>query len=265
MTRLPLVCMVALHLLGCALAKADAVDETRAWIDAGLEAERRLDPMAALEHFRRAEAARPDDAFIQQKIAKQLSDAAFLESDNTVRRRLALEALGHVRRAIELAPDSAVNRLSLSVLYGKLAGMSDVRTKIDYAQRIRLHAEEALALDPTYAWAHHVLGRWHLEMAAIGGAKRALASLLFADIPRGSLEEGVRLLERAVELEPAALAHRIELGFAYAKTGRKNAALEQWRLALGMPSVEIYDEPAKRRARDAIGHLTPKAARPDPS
>jgi tetratricopeptide (TPR) repeat protein len=230
------------------LSRAD-VD---AWIAAGLEAEKRHEPAAALEHFRRAAEVRPEDAFLQQKVAKQLSDSAFLEKDETVRKRLATEALEHAHRAVDLAPESAVNRLSLAVLYGKVAVYSDVRTKVDYARRIRQHAEEALGLDPGYAWAHHVLGRWHLEMSHLGAARRALAGLFFGGIPRASLEQAVRHLERAVELEPDALAHRVELGFAYAHVKREASAVEQWRRALALPSVEIYDESAKQRARLAL-------------
>jgi tetratricopeptide (TPR) repeat protein len=223
-----------------------------ALIAAGLEAEQRHDPLVALGYFRQADAAQPDDPEILQKIAKQLSDAAFLEENDSRQRELAEEALGYARRSTELAPDSAVNRLSLSVIYGKLAGHGDVRTRIGYARRIRQYAEEALALDPGYAWARHVLGRWHLEMVALGSTRRAVVSLFFGGLPPASLDEAVRLLEEAVALEPEALAHHVELGFAYARTGRKSEASESWRRALEMPSVKIYDETAKERAREAL-------------
>lgn len=242
--------VVAAALLFLPVMRAGDAD---AFIAAGLEAEMQHDPVTSLENFRRADAARPDDAFIQQKIAQQLSDSAFLQQDEEVQKQLTAEALRFAHRAVELAPDSAVNHLSVSVLYGKVAIFSGVRTKVDYARRIHQHAEAALALDPDYAWACHVLGRWHVEMAALGATRRTLAAVLFGGLPAVSIGEGVRLLERAVALDPSGLAHQVELGFAYAQAGRRDAAETQWRLALAMPSVKIYDEAAKQRARAAMG------------
>ena len=225
-------------------------------IEAGLAAERRHEPWAALEYFQAAGRARPDDAFIQQKIAQQLSDAAFLEPDPKERARLAATALPYAQRAVTLDPLSAVACLSLSVLYGKLAVGSEVRTKIEYASRIRQHAEEAMKLDPGYAWAWHVLGRWHVELSQVGMAQRALATVFFGGVPKASMAEGVRLLEGAVRLEPDAVAHQVELGFAYLQAGRKREARERWERAQTLPSITIYDDAAKDRARLGIIELT---------
>ena len=41
------------------------------------------------------------------------------------------------------------------------------------------HFEKAVALDPDYDWAHHVLGRWHYEVAELGGTKRLVVRLFF--------------------------------------------------------------------------------------
>lgn len=221
----------------------------------GLGLERQLDPRAALEVFRAAAKGRPDDAFIQQKIAQQLSDAAFLEPDPRVRDRLTHEALQHAQQAVALDPNSAVARLSLSVLYGKLSVESDVRTKIKYARLIREHAEAALELKPDYAWAWHVLGRWHVELSQLGLARRAIVNLIFGGLPAASLEEGIRMLEQAVRLENGAVGHRVELGFAYHLAERPDRARLCWEEALALPSARIYDPVAKARAAAALAEF----------
>lgn len=238
--------------------RGDAIDIDAA-IAAGLEAERQMAPREALGHFRVALEARPDDAFLQQKIAQQLSDAAFLEPSPEARMRLATEALVHAQRAVELNPESAVARLSLSVLYGKLAIEGDVRTRVDYARRIHRHAEEALAIDESYAWARHVLGRWHVEMSGINLAKRAVVAVFYGGLPRASLDEGIAHLEEAVRLEGDAVPHHVELGFAYKRVGRVEEARACWETALRLPSVRIYDPAAKQRASAALEQLTDAA------
>lgn len=231
---------------------ARAVDDA---IAAGLEAEQRMQPREALGHFRNALAVRPDDAFLQQKVAQQLSDAAFLEPSPEARARLAAEALVYAKRAVELDPGSAVARLSLSVLYGKLAIEGDARTRVDYARRIHQHAEEALAIDPTYAWARHVLGRWHVEMSQINFAKRAVVAVFLGGLPRASLDEGIAHLEEALRLEGDAVPHHVELGFAYQRAGRLTEARTSWQTALRLPSIRVYDSAAKQRASAALGAL----------
>lgn len=221
----------------------------------GVSLEQQLEPLAALAVFREAATARPDDAFIEQKIAQQLSDAAFLESDPEVRNRLTHEALEHAQRAVELDPKSAVARLSLSVLYGKLSVESGVRTKIKYARLIRQNAESALELEPGYAWAWHVLGRWHVEISQLGMTRRTVVNLLFGGLPDASLEEGIRMLEEAVRLEGDAVGHRVELGFAYQMAERNEQARLCWEQALALPTTRIYDPAAKQRASSALAEI----------
>lgn len=223
---------------------------------AGLEAEQRMDPRAALVHFQTSLAERPDDAFLQQKVAQQLSDIAFLEPDASERSRLATEALVHAHRACELDPGSAVARLSLAVLYGKLALEADAGTRVDYARRIHRYATEALAIDADYAWAMHVLGRWHVEISQLNLAKRAFVALFFGGLPRASLDEGIRLLEEAVRLDGNAIAHSVELGFAYDRAGRHADAKSSWEKAVRLPSMRIYDATAKQRALDALQEMS---------
>lgn len=230
-------------------------DTTDRLVSAAIEAEGRLDPRAALELFREAARARPDDAFIQQKIAQQLSDSAFLETDPVEQARLASEALPHAQKAVNLDPQSAVARLSLSVLHGKLAINGDARTKVDHARQIYRHAKEALALEPEYAWAWHVLGRWHVELSQLGLARRALVEVFFGGLPKASLDEGIRSLEKAVALEGDAVAHQVELGFAYLRANRVEQARARWVTALELPSIRVFDEVAKRRAQGALTDL----------
>jgi tetratricopeptide (TPR) repeat protein len=241
----------------------EGADAASSWIEAGLAAEGRMDPRAALDSFRKADEVRPNDPFILQKIARQLSDAAFQENDEEERPRLVREALPYAQRAAELDPSSAVNRLSLAILYGKLALYGDIRTKVEYTRAVRGHAEEALALDPNYAWACHVLGRWHVEVSALGLARRAAVALFLGGLPRASIEEGVRLLEKAVDLEGNAVAHRVELGFAYVRAGRSQDAEACWRKALKMPAHDIYESIARQRAIEALGRYAVSAASSD--
>jgi tetratricopeptide (TPR) repeat protein len=215
-------------------------------------AESRFEVARALELYREADRLRPDDAFTLQKIAQQISDLTLGAATEAEKKARAKEALAYAERAVALAPDNAVNVLSLAICHGKLATFSDKRGKVELSRRVKQAAERALALDPNYDWAHHVLGRWHHEVAELGRVARIFVSLVYGGLPDASHAEAVAYLERAVALAPTRVPHHVELGFAYEAAGRGAEAKKSFERALELPSVELYDEPAKERARAAL-------------
>jgi tetratricopeptide (TPR) repeat protein len=218
-------------------------------------AEARLDSRRALELLLAADQAKPNDASILQKIARQYSDLILDLNDIEEKKRYARIALEYSLRAVELDPKNPVNVLSLAICHGKLAIYSDVRTKVEYSRLVQEEAAQALALDPNYAWAHHVLGRWNYEVASLGAATRLVVRLVYGGLPAASCAAGIEHLSRAVELEPGQLAHQLELGFAYLAAGEKEKARAQFTKGLAMPSREKQDESAKQRAREALARL----------
>jgi len=245
--------LMLLVLLGLAAMLRAA--ETGDLVREALAAEARLDSRTALHLFQQADVARPNDAFILQKIARQYSDLVVEQPDLETKRQYARTALDYAQRAVALKPDDPVNVLSLAVCHGKLAVYSDTKTKIRYSRLVKEDAERALALDPDYAWAHHLLGRWHYEVAELGATSRFFVRLLYGGLPTASLDEGIRHLKRATELEPDELNHWLELGFAHAAAGQMDAARAEWTRGLALPSRSKHDEPAKQRARAALASL----------
>ncbi len=218
-------------------------------------AEARFDAKAALALYQQADAAKPNDAFILQKIARQYSDLDLAATDKAERRRLCQLSLDFSRRAVALDPKSAVNVLSLAISYGKLGAVSDTRTEIEYSRLVKRHAEEALALDPGYDYAYHVLGRWHYEVASLSDATRLLVKLIYGALPPASTKEAVRLLRRAAELSPDLPSHHVELGLALLADGQRDAGREILVRAIAMPRREAHDAEAQDRARAALAQL----------
>jgi tetratricopeptide (TPR) repeat protein len=237
-----------------ALRAASAPDVAQLLTDARA-AETKLDSRRALELYLAADQAKPDDAAILQKIARQYSDLVTELTTDEDRRRYAQTALDYSLRAVALAPQNPETVLSLAVSHGKLAVYSDTKTKIQYSRLVKEEAERALGIDPNYAWAHHVLGRWHYEVATLGFATRFFVRIIYGGLPAASTTEAVRHLQRAVDLEPNELAHQLELGFALAADGQKEKARTQWDKGLALPSREKHDDLAKTRARTALSSL----------
>jgi tetratricopeptide (TPR) repeat protein len=220
-----------------------------------LAAEAKFDTRTALTLFKQADALRPNDAVILQKISKQYSDATSDTADLAERQRLSTEALGYAQRAVTLQPKNAVNVLSVAICYGKLATFADTRTKLEYSRHVKEYAEQALALNPDYDYAHHVLGRWNYEVATLGFGTRFLVKIVYGGLPDASTAEAVRQLRLAAGLSPEKPSHRVELGLALLADGQRAAARTTLEAALAMPKHEKYDEEAFARARAGLEKL----------
>lgn len=246
---------VCLALLAGVAVSSEGRTAVDALVGAAIEAETRLDSRRALQLLLEAERLKPDDALILRKIARQYSDLAVDLAAADEQRQTVERALEYSQRAVTVDPSNAEGVLSLAVCYGKLAFYGSTREKVELSRLVRLKAERALALDSNYAWAHHLLGRWHYEVSDLGAMARWAVRLIYGGLPDASTADAVRHLERAVALEPAQLQHRLELGFAYLAHGEREEARAAFEAGLKMPSLEKHDEPAKLRARAALAKL----------
>lgn len=224
-------------------------------VRAALAAEARFDSKTALDLFLQADAARPNDPLILQRLSRQYSDLTLDAPDVTEKKRLCTAALAYAERALALRPNDPVNVLSVSICYGKLATYADTRPKLEYSRQAKDFAERALVLDPAYDYAYHVLGRWHYEVASLGFAIRAVVRIIYGGLPKASTAEAVRLLTRATELSPQLPSHRVELAFALLADGQREAAKKSFEQSLTMPKQEKYDDEARQRARGALEKL----------
>lgn len=242
-------------LVACVRAEPAGPEPVETVLARAAAAERAFAVKAALDLYIEADRLRPDDPAILQKIAQQLSDLSLQVATKEEKKAQAEQALAYAKRAVALAPDSALNVLSLAVCYGKMAVFSDTRTKIEYSRLVKQEAERAIALDPNYDWAHHLVGRWHYEVASLGATTRFFVRLIYGGLPDASKEEAVRCLERAVALAPTRVPHHLELGFALLAAGREDDARTSFERGLDLPSTELYDEAAKKRARAELKKL----------
>ncbi len=215
-------------------------------------AEARFDSRAALKAYEEAAVLAPEDATILQKVAQQLSDLTPELPDVESKRRYARRALEFAERARGLAPDDPVVALSVAICHGKLATYAELREKIGHSRLVREWAERAVRLDPDYDWAHHVLGRWHAEVAGLGRGARWFLKVVYGGLPDASLEQAVRHLESARRLAPERLPHQVELGAVYVEAGRRGEGLALLEGALTKSVTERHDEAAQRRARELL-------------
>jgi tetratricopeptide (TPR) repeat protein len=149
--------------------------------------------------------------------AERMLRAAEARELDTTAMSLYRQAITESEAALKRNPNSAGANFVLFAAKGRIL-LADGLTKnlIELRQLDRNHLDRAIELDPRYSNA----------LAAKGG--------VLLDLPRllgGDPSEGLRLLQRAAELNPGGPGTRVSLAKALARTGRLEEAKKQVRLA----------------------------------
>ena len=215
----------------------------------------KLQASEALEFYLSAEKLEPQNTRLLVSIARQYRHLMVDAKNREEKLRLGGVALNYAKRAVAMAPNDSQTQLALAISCGKLLPLQGPKEQTEAAHVIKDAADKAIKLDPQNDLAWHVLGRWHMVLAGVGGIKRALAPLFYGKLPDGSNEEAVACFQRAIEINPNRLRHYIELGQTYAQMGRTADARRLFAKGLAMPDVEKDDPEIKLRARETLAKL----------
>ena len=208
----------------------------------------------ALAAYQKAEKKSPNDADILVKIAKQYGDL-MPSLGKAAAKDAAVTSLAYSRRAVKAAPKSSDPHLAVALSLGKLTPYLGSREKIEASREIKSEAETALRLNPKSDYAHHMLGRWHQEMASIGGGTRLLAKVVYGGVPKGSYQDALDHFAKARAIRKDRLIHQLEYGRTRAMMGRDADARKEINRGLAMRNSEADDAESKTRARETLKSL----------
>lgn len=208
----------------------------------------------ALAAYQEAEKKSPEDAEILVKIAKQYGDL-MPSLGGAAKKEASFKSLEYSRKAVAVNPKSSDSHLALALSLGKNTEFMGNRQKIEASREMKTAAETALRLNPKSDYAHHMLGRWHQEMAGIGGATRALAKIIYGGVPNGTHQEALGHFESARKINGRRLIHQIEYGRTLAMMGREAEAKTAIQKGLEMPNREADDKDSKERGRKTLDSI----------
>jgi regulator of microtubule dynamics protein 3 len=219
----------------------------------GVAAIEARDLRTGLAHFETALALDSTDYAANWRAAFALLDEGELIPD-TVRsaERDSLFARAEVLARRALAADSArpEGHFAVAATVGRASLTMGKKERIRRAKIIREEALRTLALDPSHDGAYHVLGRWNAEIMRLSGLSRFFAkSFLGAGIfSQASWEQAITNLQKAVELDPERIYHRLELARVYSDRKRYQEALDQLGRISSLPDRELLDPLYRQRA-----------------
>jgi hypothetical protein len=162
-------------------------------------------------------------------------------------RSLLRQAADDARAALALDPNHLQAHLRLVVALGYLGEGDPIQAHLDgTVHEGRALLDQALALAPDSAWAHGLLGVWHLRVVKHAGP------MLAEELYGASLDQGRAQCEEAASLAPDIMAVRF---------GCAIALLEADPLRYKEQAVETLDTVTRLPAGDAAAQLIQADAR----
>lgn len=236
----------------CASVRAESPDRL---LQMGHAHDVKLEAEEALKYYLELEKLQPENADVLVRIARQYRHLMADAGSNAEKLRLGRIAIEYGKRAAALAPSSSDAQLSCAISYGKMVPLMSNREQVECSKMIKEGAEKAIKLNGGNDLAWHILGRWHRNVASVGGVKKSLAAMIYDSLPNATNEEAVNCLRKAMKLNPKRLMHYIELGRAYAQMGFPDEARIYIKKGLSMPCLEKDDETMKAAGRETLEDL----------
>lgn len=214
---------------------------------------RAAEALAVLDSLVEVEGPGPE---VSWRAARTAVNLGMLEPEREEAKSWYLRAEGYADARIAVEPEDARAWEWLGVARGRRTLTEGLRTRATLVNGVREASMQALALDSTLSGAHHVLAMWHAEVRRLNTFERLGAGALGADdFGDATWDAAVHHLERAVDLAPGALVHRLELAKVYDDIDRRDDAVAQLRRVLELEAVEPSDVVVRREAEDLLAEL----------
>lgn len=155
-------------------------------------------------------------------------------------------------QAIEREPDHAFAHFALAISLGLLIEDASPSVKLEYAEGIKKAAEKAIEEDPTLAGPHHVLGRWHLNLAQLSTLQRWSIGFFYEGFSEASYEKAIEHFEKAASINPEESVHYYQMGLTYRKMGKEEKGEEKVVKALELAQSNGNDK-VVQQAREFLG------------
>lgn len=217
-------------------------------------------PAQALVRFEAILATDSTDIAANWHAAVALSDLSLpltAKSDHLRRDSLLATAQVLARRGVRLSPNNAETLFALGLVLGTTAVNKGTREKLRMAVEIRNTALRAIGADSLHDGAHHLLGRWHLEIMKLSGLERFIAKNILGGsvLGQASWGEARRELELAVRLDSTRIYHRLD--FARVLEARKENVLAeaQLRRIAQLPDRVAADTTHRRKAMELLAKI----------
>ncbi|XP_065214678.1 regulator of microtubule dynamics protein 1-like isoform X2 [Planococcus citri] len=180
-----------------------------------------------------------------------LSTIAEAKGDSDKKQQYINQGIEYGQRALDGNSKNANAHKWYGICVGARGQFSDTKTKIKDGTVFKEHIEEAIKLNPGDPALYNLLGRFEFEVSQLSMMERKVASWLFAEVPKGTVENAIADFQKTEELNPKPWKeNRLLLGKCYIAQKQYDVAVKWLDKALEVPAItseeKKFDEEIKK-------------------
>jgi tetratricopeptide (TPR) repeat protein len=223
----------------------------------GLALEKDFKLAEALQKYEAALKINPDHPQVLVRASRMTSNAASRITDKDKKREKLSVAEKYAKRSLQLDDRDPEAHFALLVVWGLQSEIApSPREKLKDAKLVREEAEKIIKLDPNYALAYFVLGKWHYELSKLTWVERVACDLFYGGLPEGvSMQESVKNYNKALQLDPTQIIILYGHASALHYEGKDEEAIRVLEKALSLPLRDADDEQRKGKCRELLKEI----------
>ncbi len=244
-----------LLLIPCCFLYAENIEE---FIQKGDKYYESFDNKAALDNYLKAYKLAPDEYDVLFRMARSYNDLG--EEYYEYKEKDSSEMM--IKKAIEISekmkndfPDSAATYAYLAMSYGNQALYEGGKAKIKLAHKIEDNAKKSIQINPDQYLSYVILGIYYRQIADLSWFERMFANAFFGDVPDGSFEQSVNMLQKALKIKPNTIVASYQLAQTYKAMGDTDKEKKILTELLNYPQKNFRDKFAIRKAKKRLSQL----------
>ena len=175
------------------------------------------------------------------RMARSIFIKAQNEKNNKKKMQYYYKGLKEAKKALQLAPNNGYANFWVASYLGRIGELEGTKQSIINSYEVKKYALIAIELEPEYDASYHMMGRWHYELANLNDIEKKIASLVYAELPKGSYLEAVSFFKKAIKISPNEIRHHFWLAKTYYAMGNKELSSKHFRIVNSLNSKDSED------------------------
>ncbi len=179
------------------------------------------------------------------EVIYRMARSIFIKAQNEKNKKKKMQyyykGLKEAKKAFKLAPNNGYTNFWLASYLGRIGELEGTKQSIINSYEVKKYALIAIELEPEYDAPYHMMGRWHYELANLNDIEKKIASLVYAELPKGSYTEAVSFFEKSIQIRPNEMRHHFWLAKTHYAMGNKDLSSKHFRIVNSLNSKDSED------------------------
>ncbi len=218
--------------------------------------EKQFNETEALDIYKQALNLHPADIKALVKCTELNCSLGEKQTDKLTKAAYYQSAKSFADKALATDTNSADANYAEALVLDKITKTETENKKTsDDVTQVYMYVAKTLAINPDYAKANYLLGKWHFEMLSVNWIKKVAFKSLYKRLPEPDVDTAIAYMEKCRSLDIYFLPDYLELAKAYQFKNRPAQAIEVLNKLVRMPNRTANDSAVKAEGQKLLLEL----------